>query len=117
LVTTVNRREVDMSVASKFQQWVKEGWTRRGDPKFDLAVMALGLAGETGEVIEPIKKEIRGDGPLNRAELVLELGDVLHYLCAIASHYDIGIENIMFANVSKIEAKRGKRAWEAKEPV
>jgi len=101
---------------NEFQEWVKSGWTRRsdtvGDKQRELAVMALGLAGETGEVIEPIKKEIRGDGPLNREKLMLELGDVLHYLCRIASHYGISIEDVIIANVSKIEARRGKRAWE-----
>jgi NTP pyrophosphatase (non-canonical NTP hydrolase) len=102
----------------EFQDWVKDGWTRPGDKPEDatreLAIMALGLAGETGEVIEPIKKEIRGDGPLDRQKLKLELGDVLHYLCRIASHYHIDIVEVISANVDKIEARRGKRKWEQK---
>jgi NTP pyrophosphatase (non-canonical NTP hydrolase) len=99
-----------------FQKWVEDGWTRKVDSEKDelreLAVMTLGLAGECGEVIEPIKKEIRGDGPLDKDKLCLELGDVLHYLMRIASHYHIDSYDIMAANVEKIEARRGKRAWE-----
>lgn len=99
-----------------FAWWVKDGWTRKVDSEQDqvreLAVMSLGLAGETGEVIEHIKKEIRGDGPLDKEKLKLELGDVLHYLCRIATHYDIGVGDVMRANVEKIEARRGKRKWE-----
>lgn len=97
-----------------FQEWVRRGWTRNGEPDElrDLAVMALGLAGETGEVVEPIKKEIRGDGPVDRDALTLELGDVLHYLCRIASHYNIPMYQIIAMNVRKIEDRRGKRAWE-----
>ncbi len=101
---------------NEFQEWVELGWTRKVNTEQDalreLAVMTLGLAGETGEVIEPIKKEIRGDGPLDREKLKLELGDVLHYLARIASHYEISMTDVMRANVDKIEARRGKRAWE-----
>jgi len=96
-----------------FQEWVERGWTRKVDSERDemreLAVMALGLAGETGEVVEPIKKEIRGDGPVDIDSLTLELGDVLHYLCRIASHYRIPISRVIAMNVRKIEDRRGKR--------
>jgi NTP pyrophosphatase (non-canonical NTP hydrolase) len=99
-----------------YADWVETGWTRPAGTPVDrlreLAVMSLGLAGETGEVIEPIKKEIRGDGPLDRGNLRLELGDVLHYLCRIAKHYDIDLGDVMVSNIEKIEARRGKRAWE-----
>src|ERR1700674_4172326 len=101
-----------------FQWWVKDGWTRKVGSETDalreLFVMTVGLPGEVGEVLEHIKKEVRGDGPLDRSKLELELGDVLHYLCRIASHYDISISDVMRANVEKIEARRGKRAWETK---
>lgn len=99
-----------------FADWVEAGWTRKVDSTQDavreLAIMTLGLAGETGEVIEPIKKEIRGDGPLDRSKLKLELGDVLHYLCRIATHYDIDMGDVMRANIEKIETRRGTRKWE-----
>lgn len=103
---------------NEFQNWVEAGWTRKVDSEHDelreLAVMVMGLAGECGEVIEPIKKEVRGDGPLDRAKLELELGDVLHYLCRIASHYGLDMDRVIRSNVNKIEARRGKRAWETK---
>jgi NTP pyrophosphatase (non-canonical NTP hydrolase) len=100
----------------EFQAWVRGGWVAKPGTN-ELAVMALGLAGEAGETVELIKKELRGDGPLNREKLLLELGDVLHYLCRIASQYDIAIEDVMAANVTKIESRRGKRAFEIKECV
>ncbi len=101
---------------ANFQDWVEVGWTRKVDTQQDeireLAIMTLGLAGETGEVIEPIKKEIRGDGPLDKGKLKLELGDVLHYLCRIASHYNISMDDVMLGNIEKIELRRGTRKWE-----
>jgi NTP pyrophosphatase (non-canonical NTP hydrolase) len=102
--------------ADNFQDWVESGWTRKMDTPSDdireLAIMVFGLAGEVGEVIEPIKKELRGDGPLDRGKLTLELGDVLHYLARIAARYNITMSQIMTANIEKIEARRGQRKWE-----
>jgi hypothetical protein len=58
--------------ADNFQSWVEAGWTRKSNTPVDdvreLAIMVFGLAGEVGEVIEPIKKELRGDGPLDRSQ-------------------------------------------------
>jgi NTP pyrophosphatase (non-canonical NTP hydrolase) len=114
---------------NEFAKWVEAGWTRKvgseQDAVRELAVMTLGLSGEVDEVIaeirkgtgaitERVKKEIRGDGPLDRNKLLLELGDVLHYTCRIASHYGLEMDSVMEANVEKIEARRGKRAWETK---
>lgn len=52
-----------------------------------LAVLALGLAGETGEAIEHIKKFIR-DGKLDKDALSKELGDLLAYLSLVADYFD-----------------------------
>lgn len=108
----------DQITINDFAAWVENGWTRKfgneADSERELAVMALGLAGETGEVIEHIKKEIRGDGPADITELKLELGDLLHYLCRISHRYGLSMTDVMLANVVKIEARRGKRAWETK---
>jgi NTP pyrophosphatase (non-canonical NTP hydrolase) len=110
-----------------FAQWVETGWTRKvgtvADEVRELSVMTLGLSGEIGEVLgelvisgshvtERIKKEIRGDGPVDTEKLKLELGDVLHYLCRIASAKGIDMGDVMRANIEKIEARRGKRKWE-----
>lgn len=49
-----------------------------------LSYLGLGLAGESGEVADHIKKLLR-DGWLDQAGLVNELGDVIYYwacLCA-----------------------------------
>jgi NTP pyrophosphatase (non-canonical NTP hydrolase) len=49
-----------------------------------LSYLGLGLAGESGEVAEHIKKLLRDDW-LDKAGLVEELGDVIYYwacLCA-----------------------------------
>ena len=91
-----------------FADWVEAGWSKQD--QHTLSIMALGLAGEAGEVIEPIKKQIRGDGPLDREALKLEIGDVLHYLCRIGKYFDIDMGDVMRANIEKLETRRAARA-------
>ena len=63
----------------------------------------LGLAGESGSVLTTLKKYIRdGEGFGGFAEtLKEELGDVLWYISAIASHNGIKLGEIANANILK----------------
>jgi NTP pyrophosphatase (non-canonical NTP hydrolase) len=94
--------------AEQFFAWVAKRWEGRTDDK-SLAIMTLGLCGEAGEVSEPIKKYIRGSGPVDVADLRLELGDVFHYWCAIAKFHGITLESILDANVKKLEAREAQK--------
>lgn len=76
----------------------------------------LGLAGETGEVIEKIKKMVRDKDvvfPLTfeeQVDLEKELGDVLWYVSAIAYYSGIELGDIATTNLNKLEDRkeRGK---------
>jgi NTP pyrophosphatase (non-canonical NTP hydrolase) len=70
---------------------------------------SLGLAGESGEVAEKVKKWIR-DGNLDRAAIEKELGDVLWYISALACDLDLELEQIAERNIQKLtdRAARGK---------
>lgn len=88
----------------EFADWVDSRWTKN-PRREDLAIMTLGLLGEAGEVSEPIKKHIRGTHSIDRDAIKLELGDVLHYWCAIAKRFNLDVEEIIRANVAKLEAR------------
>lgn len=65
----------------------------------------LGLAGEAGSVLTTLKKKLRdgsGFGNFNE-KLKEELGDVLWYIAAIASHNNIKLEETAEFNLNKIE--------------
>ncbi|SFQ79854.1 MazG nucleotide pyrophosphohydrolase domain-containing protein [Hymenobacter arizonensis] len=64
----------------------------------------LGLAGEAGSVLTTLKKLMRdGEGFGSFAgRLTEELGDVLWYVAAIASHNDISLEEIAHRNLLKV---------------
>lgn len=66
---------------------------------------AMGLAGECGEVVNLLKKALYHHHTLDRDALIDELGDVLWYVCAIATHHDIPLEDIACANIQKLEER------------
>jgi len=70
---------------------------------------ALGLAGETGEVIEHVKKMARDDNRTPTPERVekirKELGDVLWYLANLASDLGLDLEGVVSANIDKINGR------------
>lgn len=75
---------------------------------------ALGLAGETGEVLEKIKKLYRdSDGYHDhswRESLKCELGDVLWYVSRIADDFGFDLEDVARENICKLKSRtaRGK---------
>ena len=74
----------------------------------------LGLAGESGEISEKIKKIFRdkkGEFTKEDVELLtLELGDVLWYLTQIASELGIKLDDVAQKNMKKLYSRmeRGK---------
>ncbi len=75
---------------------------------------ALGLAGESGEVIEKIKKIIRDDNfqltETKKIEIEKELGDVLWYLAQLATEFGLSLEKVALGNIEKLYSRlnRGK---------
>lgn len=74
---------------------------------------ALGLAGETGEVVDIIKKTIRNQDVSSeltvesskRDDLFFELGDVMWYWCALVKDLGFNPEDIMEGNIQKLKAR------------
>ena len=87
--------------------------TTNTDPIFSRMYLSMGLAGETGEVIEKIKHIIRDkDGVVTDDKLELlkkELGDVLWYASQIAKSFGISFNSVAELNLAKLadRAKRG----------
>ena len=74
-------------------------------PGNGLVVHSLGIIGEVGEVIDCIKKSMRDEVPINREHLKEELGDVLWYVCNIATDAHIDMEEVIDTNVDKIKRR------------
>lgn len=74
--------------------------------QYKIVYPALGLAGETGEVCEKIKKTIRDGKDIDIQQLALELGDVLWYISAIASDAGISLDTIAQNNIIKLKSRK-----------
>lgn len=88
----------------QFQQFVRQRWGDVAPLSRNWLIATMGLAGETGEVVEPLKKFYR-DGREPGFELLLEMGDVLHYLTVLAHAHGYTLEEAMQANMDKLSAR------------
>ncbi len=66
----------------------------------------LGLAGETGEICEKVKKHIRDGRELDKEDLKKELGDVLWYLSILAGDLDIDLDDVAYTNYQKLKSRQ-----------
>jgi len=71
-----------------------------------IAVLAIGITGEAGEVADEFKKYLRGD-KLDRHNIALELGDLLYYLTAAANVIGYSLDDVAKLNIDKL-SKRSK---------
>lgn len=84
------------------------GFSQKGLSDRDLkANFALGLPGETGEAVDVVKKHLYHGDPLDRPQLVKELGDSLWYLVALCLVFDISPYEVMEINVQKLRERHG----------
>lgn len=78
------------------------------DTAFDVGgiVMAcLGLSGESGELIDMIKKAIFHQHPIAKTELKKEIGDILWYLAMMCESFHIDFEKVAQKNIDKLKER------------
>lgn len=94
--------------ADDYQQWTASIY----ESGQELWYYALGLAGESGETVDAIKKGYRhysDSPPLNVEKVLLELGDTLWYAARIASHLGYSLTKVMDMNREKLEMRARER--------
>jgi NTP pyrophosphatase (non-canonical NTP hydrolase) len=81
----------------------------KGEP-MGLAYTALGLAGESGEVAEKVKKILRDKAGIvddeSRLAIQKELGDVLWYIAAVATELGLNLDEVAQANLDKLNSRK-----------
>lgn len=64
---------------------------------------SMGLCGESGEVIDLVKKHLFQGHNLDDEKLIKELGDVAWYLAEAATALNVDLSEILEKNIKKLE--------------
>ena len=87
-------------VGTSAQECLSPGWL----------YYVLGVAGETGELMEKIKKLFRDkDGVIDfefKEAVVKEMGDVQWYMARLADWFGIDFESVFVTNVEKLQSRK-----------
>ena len=73
-----------------------------------LTTASVGLAAESGEFLEIVKKMVFQGKPWNsdnREHLIIELGDVMWYVAQACMALDISFDEVIEMNVDKLQAR------------
>ena len=65
----------------------------------------MGLCGESGEVIDLVKKHLHQGHPMDRENMIRELGDVAWYLAEAATALDVPLETVFQGNLDKLRQR------------
>ena len=81
---------------------------RKGANIERLTTAGVGLAAESGEFLEIVKKMVFQGKPWNddnREHLIIELGDVMWYVANACIALDISFDDVIRGNVKKLEKR------------
>jgi NTP pyrophosphatase (non-canonical NTP hydrolase) len=71
----------------------------------DLIHAIMGVSGETGELLDAIKKSVIYKKPLDVQHVIEELGDIEFYLEALRQTLSISREQTLEQNISKLQKR------------
>ena len=71
----------------------------------DLFNACLGLSGETGELLDMVKKWVFHEKPLDTNHLKKEVGDCLWYIALFCQAMGWNLDEIMQMNIDKLKAR------------
>jgi NTP pyrophosphatase (non-canonical NTP hydrolase) len=79
----------------------------------DLIHTALGLTGEAGEFADAVKKHVIYDKPLDRTNLLEEMGDILWYIALGCNSLGVTMTEVAAMNVAKLKERYPDRYTDA----
>lgn len=74
-----------------------------------ILMCALGLAGESGEIVDVLKKHYfhHADNTLDYNKIIDEMGDLLWYMSVMCSMLGITMNEVMERNIEKLSVRHG----------
>jgi NTP pyrophosphatase (non-canonical NTP hydrolase) len=77
----------------------------------DLLHMSIGVSGEAGELLDAVKKHVIYQKPIDRENVVEELGDLKFYIQGIQNNLGISDEEVEAHNRKKLSARYDKLTY------
>ena len=77
----------------------------------------MGLAGESGECVDLMKKHIFQGHSLDSEHLMKELGDIAWYLALTADAIGFTLEEVLETNIEKLESRYPDGKFEAGKSI
>lgn len=85
---------------------------RLGEPgEMRILHASMGIAGEGGEVLDLVKKHVFYNKPLDRAKVTEEVGDIMWYVSVLLQVMDIGFDEVLAKNITKLRARYGGESF------
>lgn len=80
-------------------------WQAMDQDKARVAIAAMGLTGESGELVDYLKKWVGHGHKLDVENVEKELGDVLWYVAELCNALGLDMDEIAQKNVEKLKAR------------
>ncbi len=94
-----------MMTLNEYQKLAMRTLNPKLDKKDILINGVMGLCGESGEVIDLVKKHLAQGHELDRDKMISELGDVAWYLAETATALDADLEEVFSRNIEKLRKR------------
>lgn len=91
-----------------FDEYIKEckrTYAWQGLPDIEVCMLCMGLAGETGEVIDYLKKVGFQGHKLEYTKLMSEMGDMMWYFAMLCNYFNLKFEDILQINIEKLKKR------------
>ena len=99
------------SLEAKYEVFVNGKFKSMPSAKEDLLHAVMGIAGESGELLDAVKKHYFYNKPLDMDNMVEELSDIEFYLEAVRQRLQLDRKDILIANMVKLSKRYGSGSY------
>lgn len=96
---------IEVKTLNEYQQYAGVTANPDLDEKLNIATLALGVAGEGGEVADHVKKYVGHNHDLDKNKMLKELGDVMWYVAVLSNALGFTLREVAEANIAKLAAR------------
>ena len=81
--------------------------------RYDLLHATLGIAGESGEIVDAVKKHVIYNKELDIVNMREEIGDVMWYIALVCRTLEFDLEEILQENINKLMTRYPEKYTDA----